>query len=186
MASYAFTHKDFLNSTLRPLTSSSASAPAPYRISTNSGFLAGNKVTTLDPYTPSGVSGKIHWKSDEFEIGRVRRATGTLIYSTGGFWNLGWTQECRWSYQSYVIQYANNQWTVTPSNAPRSIPVAILVPYESHIFRSAEPATLSLAPGLPNEEGVFLMLVLLYSEVKRLQHNQAASNAAMTSAISAS
>jgi hypothetical protein len=95
----------------------------------------------------------------------------------------------RWSKQQYTLVFENHQWTVRFStlsirsfHAPKALmrllyffrqasingtAVASFRPYRHHMFGRNEPASLQLTRGAQEDE-VFLILVFIYSEMKRL------------------
>ncbi|KAG6910186.1 hypothetical protein DXG01_012635 [Tephrocybe rancida] len=194
-------NKDILNSSIEAQHSNHGAVS--YRTSTTSGYFVGPKVTTLDPLSyghekkgsAPPARATIYWKDSALEVGGSRKHLDSVSSKVGGFFSLcvssihpstielttrgsPRTREWRWSTQAYTVAFNNNQWTAAPTHNPHAA-AATLSPYKRHFFSSSEQPVLSLAPGLGAEEETFLILVMLYMETKRLEKNQATSDAAV-------
>ncbi|KAJ7785264.1 hypothetical protein DFH07DRAFT_763862 [Mycena maculata] len=149
-----FKSKDILNSHLH------AGHSNPYTTSTSSGVL-GRKTTTLKTGFLSGSAGKIDWRDKEFKIGG-RTKKWRKVESSGGWFTSG--REWEWAGYTYTVKHSHHKWTATNSHRE----VAYFTPYQSHLLRSSEHASLYISPEIQDEhQRVFLILVLLYSETKR-------------------
>ncbi|KAG5728441.1 hypothetical protein E4T56_gene19005 [Termitomyces sp. T112] len=171
LSSSTFSDKDILNCDLRPSDSSSMLI----KISTTVGsILRLPKTTTLVPIisysSPHFPISTIYWKHHEFEIDGSRRKWYTLNYKPKLFSS---TREWQWSpaHNSYVVKYKEHRWTAAPTHSRDSV-VATLTPYKKHFLSELEPAILSLSPSLPAVEKAFLMLVMIYSERRRLEEKK--------------
>ncbi|KAJ7869792.1 hypothetical protein B0H13DRAFT_2350794 [Mycena leptocephala] len=161
-----FQSKDILNSHLNNGHSNL------YTTSTDRGML-GRKVTSLEMAgSLSGSTGKIHWRDKTFELGGKTQKWKELEGSTKWF---SLDREWEWSGYTYTVKHAHHKWTVTNSHGE----VACLTEYKPHLFHDSEHATLRISPEIRDEhQRAFIILVLLYSETKRLDRKKAAAAAA--------
>ncbi|KAG6830177.1 hypothetical protein H0H87_008953 [Tephrocybe sp. NHM501043] len=168
MSTYTFTKQDVLNSDLQPNQPNSIS----YRTKTSNRTFGGYKFTTVtlvlnNPpgYGKPPIPATIDWKKSRFQIdGVIHNWTDLKQKPQEGrkFKERVW----RWNRYSYLVKYKDDTWTATPSDSPNTV-VAALSPYKIHLRTKPDPGSLSLWPGVPFEDRMFLMLVLLYSEGKR-------------------
>ncbi|KAF9460193.1 hypothetical protein BDZ94DRAFT_944392 [Collybia nuda] len=175
MLVFTFTETDLLNTPLLPSHHSNAGRIS-YTLRTKKGIL-GRKITTLSASgghsTHTLLGGAINWRKKRFEIGGVRRKCSGLKHRTGLFSS---SQEWNWSGQHYVIKYSRNQWMATCSSS-RDSPSAVFTVRRSHFFRKSEPATIAFSPDLPQDDVVFLILVIIFSEMKRKEDEVAVAEA---------
>ncbi|KAJ7484144.1 hypothetical protein FB451DRAFT_1554746 [Mycena latifolia] len=118
----------------------------------------------------------IDWKQDTFSIGYATRAVGELrtkrtLFSSSRYWIWFESEECK-------VKYENNAWTVLSYSGSL---LAEFTPnkYTKRGGRNALPV-LRLAPSVRDEdERRFIILVLLYSETKRLDGRKRVSSSTM-------
>jgi hypothetical protein len=186
-----FQSKDILNSHLNNGHSNL------YTTSTDRGML-GRKVTSLEMAgSLSGSTGKIHWRDKTFEIGGKTQKWKELEGSTKWFSLYVFLEtselilniltfrdrEWEWSGHTYTVKHAHHKWTVRNHSSCESQiisfsnrqvtnshgEVACLTEYKPHLFHDNEHATLRISPEIQDEhQRAFIILVLLYSETKRL------------------
>ncbi|KAJ7292169.1 hypothetical protein C8J57DRAFT_1458668, partial [Mycena rebaudengoi] len=155
-----FNSKDFLNS---HLTSGHSNA---YTTSTSRG-MRGLKITQLASGFFPGTAGRIDWRDKSFEIaGRTQKIK--RISSSGGWFSL--SRDWKWGAHTYTLKYSRKGWTAKTSMGE----VAHYNSYKPHLFRSSDHAAIQISPAIQDQhEIVFLILVMLYSETKRLERKKA-------------
>ncbi|KAJ7645067.1 hypothetical protein DFH06DRAFT_1212307 [Mycena polygramma] len=157
-----FKSKDILNSHMHAGHSNA------YITSSSSGIL-GRKTTTLKTHGfLSGSAGKIHWRHKTFEIGGKTKKW-RKVESSAGWFTSG--REWEWSGHTYTVKHSHHTWTATNAH----VEVARLTPHKSHLLRASEHAFLQISPEIQDEhQRAFIILVLLYSETKRLDKKKEA------------
>ncbi|KAF7362802.1 hypothetical protein MVEN_00630000 [Mycena venus] len=114
----------------------------------------------------SGQEGIIDWREKTIRIGQNERPVAYLKQHRGGMFSS--KRQWSWTDIAYTVKYEDNRdWTATPIS--ESVEVARLRSRNEHLFRSSDPAIVWFSEDIPNDtEKMFLLLVLLYSEVRRL------------------
>jgi len=140
-----------------------------YTLRTTFGF-HGRKLTILHDANPipgsSGVVGAIHWQEKTLEVHGHKKRFSELKRHEGNFFNR--TRHWRWApdRKEYEVIYEREEWKATLDNN-MSIAARFSVPFRPHLFSKSQPAHLHLTKTALAEDEVFLILVLIYSEVKR-------------------
>ncbi|KAJ7431601.1 hypothetical protein FB451DRAFT_1486601 [Mycena latifolia] len=112
----------------------------------------------------SGSDAVIDWEGASFEIAGCRRAIGALkrrtsSLSSSRYWTFSLLEE-------FKVRYDDGAWTVATSNGAQ---IASMSSHVARVFRDSTPAVLRFSPELRDEdERRFIILVLLYSETRRL------------------
>jgi len=140
-----------------------------YRIDTP---YTGRKMTTLAPmgHGPSrGISGAIDWRKDTFRVGGVTRDRSTIKHKTGGIFSS--TREWRWSRQTYTVKFNDGTWTAStsPSDQPT---VATFFPFKFRFFSPSGLARITFTPGVLEEDMIFLILVMIWSDIRQKNPDQ--------------
>ncbi|KAF5372688.1 hypothetical protein D9615_009875 [Tricholomella constricta] len=150
-----------------------------YTLTTNFG-LRGRKITILRDENPplgrSGYVGHILWKEKAVEISGQRKSIAEIRRTEGGLLKLNKTRHWRWSPDSkeYEVRYDRKGWKATV-NDNMSIAARFLVPSRPHLFSKPEPPSLHLTKTALEADEVFLILVLIYSEIKRQDQTNSSS-----------
>ncbi|KAJ7128836.1 hypothetical protein C8R43DRAFT_1027304 [Mycena crocata] len=116
----------------------------------------------------SGQDPILDWRNTTFEISGCKRPIGALkrrksSSSSSRYWIYSPTEE-------FKVRYDDKIWTVLSSNGSQ---VATMTLHVSRIFSDSSPAVLHISPELRDEdERRFIILVLLYSETRRLDREQ--------------
>ncbi|KAJ7247071.1 hypothetical protein C8J57DRAFT_1475969 [Mycena rebaudengoi] len=121
----------------------------------------GLETTKLMSGFPSPMAGEINWRDTSFEIGgRYKKLTPPQGSSSSPRY---WT----WGGDVYTVQYSSNKgWT---ANTPRGE-----VANYTRIVTPPQLAAIWISPEIVDQhEIVFLILVILYSETKRLETSEA-------------
>jgi len=168
MSQFTFGDQDILNCDLLPESGRSLS----YRINTSKGFI-GRKKTTLVPMdrgASRGISGAIDWRNDTYEVGGVTRDRSTIKHKTGGMFSS--TREWRWSRQTYTVDFnGDGIWTALTSSS-RHPTVATFYPYKFRFFSPSGLAHISFSPDVSEEDMIFLILVMIWSDTQQKDRNQ--------------
>ncbi|RDB20789.1 hypothetical protein Hypma_012149 [Hypsizygus marmoreus] len=193
MSKYLFGDADLLNSTLLP------AHPyywVSYSTSTTSGFL-GRKVTTLTPsasfnaYATLGAA--INWREETFEVGGRMKKWEDLTHKTGGMFSrqgppglhsvhsfytdtlsIHSKREWTWSDRTYMVKFHDHDdhWTATLDAAENPPSAVFTVRKMAKSGKPPEPANIVFAPGVSPEDMAFLILVIIYSETKRVERDE--------------
>ncbi|KAF7324198.1 hypothetical protein MKEN_00642800 [Mycena kentingensis (nom. inval.)] len=159
MHSYTFDSDRLLNSALRDVYlkrqyTTSTAKHGPF-----------SRPPTLLEAAASGAKATIDWKARTFEIGGTLQAVDGLKKKTSSF---SGTRYWRWGEgEEYKVRYGDNMWIISSSDS--ADPIATLTSATAHVFKANPLPVLKIAQSLRVEEQrQFLILVLLYSETKRL------------------
>lgn len=178
MPNFTFSKQDILNTDLHH---DPAGRSTSYRIDTTTGF-RGRKTTTLVPTGRSSshrIPAAIHWRERTFEMGGVKHDWSTLKHNTGGIFSS--SREWRWSRKSYTVKFHHAIWTASLTSSPHTTR-ATFSPYKSHWFSPNESGQISIPVDVSDEDTAFLILVMIYSETKRLDSARSSDTAASSSA----
>ncbi|TRM59266.1 hypothetical protein BD626DRAFT_508762 [Schizophyllum amplum] len=163
-----FTGKDILNDTI----CLPGGRPA-YTLHTTKG-VRGRKVTTVTG-SPTAF---INWRKRYLEIGSQMLPIDAVKRRAGGW--LARKRMWLWGETGYELHYSRQQWS---AKNPSGAVVARFSPYRMRIFRKSDPAQIVFLYDFPPAEAAFLVLVFIYSEIRR-QDKQRASSAASAGAAS--
>ncbi|KAJ7182474.1 hypothetical protein C8R43DRAFT_1116116 [Mycena crocata] len=124
--------------------------------------------TTLEAASTSRSTGAttIDWRQRTFEIAGKTHSIDLLKRKLSKFSEKRYWKWC--DDDEYKVKFAtsSNNWSVT--NLAGDV-IAELDPYTEHTFKPSSPAVIRLARDIRDEEERrFIVLVLLYSETKRL------------------
>ncbi|KAG6827595.1 hypothetical protein H0H92_011191 [Tricholoma furcatifolium] len=178
MPTYTFTSQNVLTSDINAHEPHGIS----YRTATTTRTFGDNKATTLATLgsyvneKPTQTLASINWKDSHFEIAGVQRKWSTLRNKVGGVFSS--VREWHWSDNSYTVKYDHGKWTVISTRPSESV-CATFSSYKIHLRNQSAPelAVMWLSSNIPYEDRTFIMLVLVYSEAKRQQDKQEATNA---------
>ncbi|KAG6863847.1 hypothetical protein C0991_002705, partial [Blastosporella zonata] len=141
-----------------------------YTLKTTFG-LRGRKVTVLlDENPPPGRSAHVaslYWKDKLFEILGQRKYVSDIRRKEGRF--LSKTRHWKWSTErkEYELRYDEDEGWKAALNENMSIAARFLVPSRPYLFRKPPPPALHLTKTALERDEVFLILAMLYSEIKR-------------------
>ncbi|KAG6819095.1 hypothetical protein H0H93_015514 [Arthromyces matolae] len=144
-----------------------------YTLKTTFG-LRGRKVTLLiDENPPPGRSENVaalHWREKVFEIGGVKKTVADLRRREGKFFKR--TRHWRWTPErkEYELQYDEDKGWKATLNTSIQIAARLLIssrPHLFHFFKKPNPPALHLTKTALEADEVFLILVLIYEEIKR-------------------
>ncbi|RDB20597.1 hypothetical protein Hypma_012177 [Hypsizygus marmoreus] len=150
-----------------------------YTVKTTFG-LRGRKITVLqDENPPMGkpaAIGHILWKEKVFEIhgqrkpiADIRRTESVGFLKKTHFWR--WSPERK----EFEVKYHGDGWKAT-LDKNISIAARFLVPSRPHLFSKTDPPMLHLTKTALEEDEVFLIMVLIYSEAKRQDKTNSSSS----------
>ncbi|KAF9456819.1 hypothetical protein BDZ94DRAFT_1228892 [Collybia nuda] len=180
MFTLTISEKDFLNSEIIP----NGPGYCSFTTQTKTGF-RGLKKTVLQPTVQHRaaapiVDGSIDWRGKTFEIGGKVKNWKVLKHRQGSIFDWHPVREWTWMGHRYTVKREDNQWMAT-IHASVS---AVFTSRKSHVLSQSEPATIEFTSNVPHEDMVFLLLVLLWSEHKRLEKKSQTTDA-MSEGISA-
>ncbi|KAJ7450219.1 hypothetical protein FB451DRAFT_1566702 [Mycena latifolia] len=146
-----------------------------YTTSTTHGF-RGRKITTI--MTASGLVGIINWREKTFTLNGVQRKWDDLKSRSNGIFSS--EREWNWANRPYKLKYHNweKELLVTPSFGSAAGAVRF-TPYHVHLLHDNEPAVLYFPHQMDEVERMFLLMVILQTEIHRRMN---ASNAAVAGA----
>lgn len=134
------------------------------------------------------AAGEIDWRARTIALAGTVRPIDALKRHSGGFFSS--TRAWRWAanMREYDISVdsgwgGSGEWTVRRAFAytawadclsqavpmGASAPVAGFRPAQPHLFRKSVPASVQISPSVPPEDALLLVLVFIYSEVRRQQ-----------------
>lgn len=148
-----------------------------YSLKTSFG-LRGRKRTILRDENPafgqSGIVAIIHWKEKVFEISGVKKRVSEVQRTEGGFFKK--TRHWRWvsGRKEYELKYNTEGWKVTLDDTT-CVAAHFIVPFRPHLFSKPEPSKLHLTKTALQADEVFLLLIFIYSEVKRQDSTNSSS-----------
>ncbi|KAF9043666.1 hypothetical protein BDP27DRAFT_1305262 [Rhodocollybia butyracea] len=134
----------------------------------------GRNITTLQDANPalgseSVTVGAIYWKDKIMEVNGLKKKIADVKAKKGGLFDKA--RHWRWlaERKNYEVKYSNDEWTAVTVESEGTSKVAgrFVVPYRPHLFTKPDPPLLSLTRTALEEDEVFLLLVFIYSEVKR-------------------
>ncbi|KAG5641312.1 hypothetical protein DXG03_005545 [Asterophora parasitica] len=135
--------------------------------------LRGRKLTVLkDENPPLGRAGSsvgcILWNEKVIEIGGTRKSVKDIRRVEGGLFKMNKSSYWRWMPEGkeFEVRYDQEGWKATLDNN-MSIAARFLVPSRPHLFSKPEPPSLHLTKPALEADEVFLILLLIYSEIKR-------------------
>ncbi|TRM59232.1 hypothetical protein BD626DRAFT_572816 [Schizophyllum amplum] len=161
MQTLTFTKPHILNGALVPAGVSSDPA---YTLSTTPpGRVRG--VTSLSG-TPTA---SINWPERSFDIDGERLPIDSVERKVWVKGRLTSARVWQWGQVEYELRYGNEteEWTAKDLSSPDT-PVAYFRSARSHIVHKNEPAQLTIELNIPPAQLKFLLLALIYSEVRRL------------------
>lgn len=164
-----FTSKDILNSTI-----CIHGGQVAYTLHTTKD-IRGRKVTTVAGSTPASIN----WQKHYLEVGTQVLPVGEAKREAGD--RLNSEKVWQWGDAEYDLHFSQDRWTAKKLSG---VVVAFFFPYHTRTFHKSELAQVVLQNDLPPAEATFLVLVFIYSEIRR-QDEQRASSAG-TSAEAAS
>lgn len=114
----------------------------------------------------SGTSAAIRWRERRFETGGVKRDWSTFKYKPAGIFSK--TRKWHWSGESFTVKFLidDDKW-IASSDSSRHPTRATFYPYKYHFFGPSEPGYISFSPDVSDEDTIFLILVMIYSETRR-------------------
>ncbi|KAJ3505870.1 hypothetical protein NLJ89_g7186 [Agrocybe chaxingu] len=140
-------------------------SPLSFTTATERSFTDAPKLTTLtttssDPETKP-IVGVLDWKKKTMEInGRTRLVADLKSKTSGSAFNL--TREWTWGTSKYVVSTKKGVWTAKRGEDS----IAVLTPLIRHPFKKDELRTLTFHVNLSEEEMIFLILALIYQDLK--------------------
>jgi len=149
-----------------------------YSLKTTFG-LRGRKITVLRDENPAlgapDIAGHIYWKEKVFEVCGVQKKLSEIRRVEGGF--LKKTNHWRWGSErkEFELKHNSEGWRAI-FNDDTSTAAEFSVPFRPHLFTKPEPSTLHLTQMALEEDEVFLILVFIYSEVKRQDKTNSSSS----------
>ncbi|KAG6828511.1 hypothetical protein H0H92_007728 [Tricholoma furcatifolium] len=140
-----------------------------YTLKTTFG-LRGRKVTVfLDENPPLGRSAHVaslYWNEKVFDIqgqrkhvSDIRRTEGKIFRKTH-YWRWGADRK------EYELRYENDGWKAS-LNDRMSIAARLLISARPHLFTKTEPPALHLTKTALEADEIFLVMSMIYSEIKR-------------------
>ncbi|KAG5336973.1 hypothetical protein J132_04066 [Termitomyces sp. J132] len=166
METYFDNKGNILNSCIRSTRDKSAL----YTLKTTFG-LRGRKLTVLLDENPapgrSSHVASLNWKDKSFEILGQRKTLSEVRRTQGGFFKK--TRHWRWTAdrKEYELRYDDDEGWKATLNDNMSIGARFLVPGRPHLFGKLDPPALHLTKTALEADEIFLILVLIYSEIKR-------------------
>jgi len=148
-----------------------------YTLRTNFG-LRGRKVTILKddnpPFNGPSNVGAIFWADKAFEIHGQRKPIAEILRKEGRFFKK--TRYWKWGTdrKEYQLIHDHDGWKAI-LNQNMSIAARFLLPPRPHIFGKADPPVLHLTKAALERDEIFLILLLIYSEVKRQDETNSSS-----------
>ncbi|KAI4528519.1 hypothetical protein K525DRAFT_359127 [Schizophyllum commune Loenen D] len=171
MHTLTFAGDDILNGSL--LDDGSSDADYTIHINTNYGRI--RKETTL---VTSALSASIKWPERCLSIGAETHPISEVerkVYVEG---RLTTARAWKWGKIEYELDYADGAWTAKDlSSSSHKTIIAYFRSSRSHLFRKNEPARFVLERDVPPAELAFLLIALLYSEIRRLDVAQSGRSA---------
>ncbi|KAL1660737.1 hypothetical protein GGF50DRAFT_130030 [Schizophyllum commune] len=148
---------------------------ADYTIHINTDYGRIRKETTL---VTSALSASIDWPERCLSIGAETHPISEVerkVYVEG---RLTTARTWKWQKKEYELDYADGAWTAKElsSSSPKTV-IAYFRSSRSHLFRKNEPARFVLERDVPSAELAFLLIALLYSEIRRLDVAQSGRSA---------
>ena len=151
-----------------------------YTIKTTFG-LRGRMVTVLRDENPALLGGKpavvgyINWREKTMDVCGVRRKVKDIRRTEGKLWKR--SHFWRWGPESkrvYQIDHHKDGWKVTVDNNT-SIVGQFQVPLRPLLFGKPDPTLLHLTRTALEQDEVFLILALIYSEARRQDKSNCSS-----------
>ncbi|KAG6901270.1 hypothetical protein C0995_014359 [Termitomyces sp. Mi166 len=149
-----------------------------YTLKTTFG-LRGRKVTVLLDENPapgrSSHVASLYWKDKSFEILSQKKTVSEVRRTQGGFFkkwvvgDLDLSRHWKWTTdrKEYELRYDDDEGWKATLNDNMSIAARFLVPGRPHLFGKLDPPTLHLTKTALEADEIFLILALIYSEIKR-------------------
>jgi len=151
-----------------------------YTLKTTFG-LRGRRVTVLQDENPPLSPGKpacvgmILWREKVLEVFGERKAVRDVRRMVGGFFKK--TRYWRWTADrnEYEVRHDDEGWKATLDHN-MSIAARFLVSLRPHLFSKADPPSLHLTKTALEADEVFLILVMIYEEIKRQDRTNSSSS----------
>jgi len=117
--------------------------------------------------SPHGRQGTIYWLERSFEIDGVKREVDEMRFKEKG--EGIFTR--RWSYQTkqwrVKFEYDAKAWNVfrVVDDTPEAQPSVVFRLYQAGIIGKSLPASVTFEPSVSESDAMFILMVLLYSEL---------------------
>ncbi|KAF8990051.1 hypothetical protein BDQ17DRAFT_1333707 [Cyathus striatus] len=137
---------------------------------TTSYSLWSRKVTLLKDVNPTSsdtaIVGAIYWKEKTFEVNGHKKPLGDIRRKEGNFLNQKYFWRWTTERKEYEAIHKEKEWQVIFTK-DSSIAAQFAVPYRPHLLSKSSAPQLSITTKALTRDEVFLILLLIYSEVKR-------------------
>jgi len=171
MPLYTFISRDLLSTAILP---DDPNTWMGYNANTTWG-VQGPKATQLTPnlFCKHGppVDATIGWKDETFTIAGTCAKVNDLKWRPK---NSKSSRMWRWSHKSFIVTYHTGRKRWTASDSSRRIDVTFTL-CKTRLFKADDPALIHFSDNISTEELVFLMVVMIYSEIKRQDRKERAS-----------
>jgi hypothetical protein len=163
MTTYIFESEDILKS--RILDSSYSETIM--STSTTSNLLY-RKATVIEDAVSHRALATINWSGKAFEISGMSKKVSGMKTKPGGFKDSNWKRTWQWDPSSPVfnVEYRHRKWTATNTSTGKIS--AVFKSLARHTLAKPDPAHVTFARDLPDMEQLFLLMVLLRMEARRL------------------
>ncbi|KAJ7060927.1 hypothetical protein C8F01DRAFT_177465 [Mycena amicta] len=138
-----------------------------YTTQTTSGF-RGRKVTTIQGMNASGV---IDWRAEHFILNGVERKWDDLKHRSGGIFSS--EREWIWGDCPFILKYHHSHTELLATPNFRSTTGTVrFTPYQGHLLRDNEPATISFPFEMQDASArMFLLMAVLQTDIHRQDEN---------------